>query len=174
VSQEPLSLLELSIACQLHEEENEEERLAFTRDEVEFCRLMVIIREDEVLLLHKSVKDFLISSNYEPIIHELKAHARFAYRCIDYLLEASNGEKESGSSLSDSFLWYCTQFWVDHAHLAGAEFSVRDTHAEFFDFNSRSREKWLQYYKEDVDLDQPVPEQFSILHIAARWGYFRW
>jgi hypothetical protein len=66
----------------------------FIEEEVEVCRLMVIIQDGNVMLiLYKSVKDFLISSN-ELIIHKLRAHSRFAYRCIDYLPEYSNGEKE--------------------------------------------------------------------------------
>jgi hypothetical protein len=68
ISQRPLNLGELSIACQLHEDQEEEERLAFTKEEIELCRLMVIVQNDKVLLLHKSVKDFLVGSDNEHFI----------------------------------------------------------------------------------------------------------
>ena len=44
VSWQPLGLLQLSVACQLHQEEDEEERITFTRDEIASCPLMVIIQ----------------------------------------------------------------------------------------------------------------------------------
>jgi hypothetical protein len=191
VAQRPLSLRELSITCRLHEDQEQAERLAFTQEEIEQCRLMVIIQDNKVLLLHKSVKDFLVGSDNGHFIHELRAHADFAYRCIDYLLEhpydkwakdnaqfldyRTNGWREpkepyDGWSWHDRFLHYSTEFWAEHAHLAEFEFAVKDRHAEFFGPRSKSLEGWLRYDILRVEGYPRTPEQLSILHIAARRG----
>ncbi|XP_044716492.1 NACHT domain-containing protein [Hirsutella rhossiliensis] len=84
----PLSVLELSEACQLHmNEDDAETRAQFTREHVESCRLMVIIQDEKVLLLHQSVKDFLAEAGADHFINELKAHARLAHRCVDLLIK---------------------------------------------------------------------------------------
>jgi ankyrin repeat protein len=156
----------------LHEDQEEEERLAFTKDDIELCRLMVIVQNDKVLLLHKSVKDFLVSSDNGHFIHELSAHANFAYRCIDYLLEHPYDKWEQNNTTSDDrFLLYSAEFWVEHAHLAGPEFAIKDRHAEFFNPNSISW-GWLPSYNLRVDKYRGIriPNRFSVFHIAARWG----
>src|SRR4029077_16815877 len=99
----------------------------------------VIVQDDKVLLLHKSVRDFLVGSDNEHFIFQLRAHANFAYRCIDYLLEYPYYEEEqNNASFDDHFLLYCTEFWVQHAYLAGSEFAIINRHAKFFKLNSKS------------------------------------
>jgi hypothetical protein len=55
-------------------------------EDMQLCRLMVIIQDDEVSLLHKSVKDFLIGPGNRHFICEPTAYTSFAYRCVDYLM----------------------------------------------------------------------------------------
>ncbi|KAK1688656.1 pfs domain-containing protein, partial [Colletotrichum godetiae] len=84
----PLSVLELSEACELHlDEDDEQTRIQFTRDQIDSCRLIVVIQEEKVLLLHQSVKDFLTGPEAGRFIDELKAHADLAYRCVDLIKE---------------------------------------------------------------------------------------
>ena len=56
VACEPLSLAQLCIACQLHDDEDDEERIQFTRDSIASCRLMVVFHDNVVHLLHTSVR----------------------------------------------------------------------------------------------------------------------
>ncbi len=74
----PLSVLELSDACQLHPDEDDTEtRAQFTREYIASCGQMVIIQDGEVLLLHDSVRDYLGGAGTSHS-NELKAHAALA------------------------------------------------------------------------------------------------
>ncbi|RBA10996.1 hypothetical protein FPRO05_14321 [Fusarium proliferatum] len=91
----PLTVLELSEACQLHQyEEDLETRIQFTREQIESCRLMVIIQDEKVLLLHQSVKDFLARAGTGCFINELETHADLAYRCVDLLINEYREKKQ--------------------------------------------------------------------------------
>ncbi|KAH8889903.1 hypothetical protein GQ53DRAFT_794963 [Thozetella sp. PMI_491] len=117
----PLSLLELSAACRLHEDRNEEDRIQFTREEVESCRLMVIVQENKVLLLHQSVKDFLVGSSAAHF-NEFEAHARLAHRCVDQLTRDFHSKEEPCNTTWDGFSTYSVHHWTDHAHMAQSAF----------------------------------------------------
>ncbi|KAH7112398.1 vegetative incompatibility protein HET-E-1 [Dactylonectria macrodidyma] len=162
----PLSVLELSEACQLHEdEEDAETRIQFTREQIASCRLMVVIQDEKVLLLHQSVKDFLAGAGAGHFINELEAHAHLAYRCIDLLIEQFRDGKQSHIHFSE----YATRDWPNHARMAQSRFEVKASQAEFFDINSPCREYWLRSHRRLVFFER-IPQQFSILHVAARWG----
>ncbi|PKK44948.1 hypothetical protein CI102_8794 [Trichoderma harzianum] len=63
VSFDALSVLEISEACQLHQDEPDlDTRLQYTRDQIASCRLLVVIHAEKVQLLHQSVRDFLTGS----------------------------------------------------------------------------------------------------------------
>ncbi|GAM41063.1 hypothetical protein TCE0_041f13896 [Talaromyces pinophilus] len=74
----PLTLAELSGACQLYPDEEEDCRLQFTQEIIDSCRLMIVVQDEHVRLLHKSVKDFL--SRETQNIDSLQVNARMAYR----------------------------------------------------------------------------------------------
>ncbi|CAH0017231.1 unnamed protein product, partial [Clonostachys rhizophaga] len=162
----PLSLSELSVACRLHEEKDEETRIQSTRDEVASCRLMLIIQDDKVLLLHQSVKDFLVGSRADRFIHGPEAHAGFAHRCVDQLIWWHNQEPNIESN--DSFLSYSAQFWADHARMAHPEFIIKKSEATFFKIHSDCREHWLAIYR--AGFDDSIASRFSIFHVAGHWG----
>ncbi|KAF3074393.1 hypothetical protein CFAM422_003627 [Trichoderma lentiforme] len=131
----PLSLLELSEACQLYEDEDMETRVQFTRDQIASCRLMVIVQDEKVLLLHQSF--------YRKERFYRREHSHI------YLLS------------------YATKHWTHHAYMAQSSFKIRDSEAEFFGLNSSAREQWLETLRGE---QYSIPKQFSILHVAARWG----
>ncbi|KAH6970504.1 hypothetical protein BKA56DRAFT_678495 [Ilyonectria sp. MPI-CAGE-AT-0026] len=163
----PLSVLELSEACQLHlDEEDVQTRIQFTREQIASCRLMVIIQDDKVLLLHQSVKDFLAGAGAGDFINELEAHAHLAYRCVDLLIEQFRVRKK----LHMQLLTYATREWANHARMAQLRFEVRASQAEFFEVNSPCRESWLTSCRQLNPFFESIPQQFSILHVAARWG----
>ncbi|KAL6814600.1 hypothetical protein V8C40DRAFT_282940 [Trichoderma camerunense] len=165
----PLSVLELSEACQLYEEEVDiETRGQFTRDQIASCRLMIIVQDEKVLLLHQSVKDYLVGANSNYFINELEAHANFVHRCVNLLMERYHGREQSNTH----FFNYAIERWPDHARMAKSRFEVRDSEAEFFQVNSQSREHWLEALFDHWDRNEfyNIPRHMSILHIAGRWG----
>jgi DNA polymerase III delta prime subunit len=167
----PLSLLEFSEACQLYqEEEDTETRMQFTREQIASCRLMVIIQDEKVLLLHQSVKDYLLGAGAGFFINTLEAHAHLAYRCVDLLIEQFYGSGDSENSFSN----YADLYWADHARMAEAEFEINDQQADFFGAHSPCREQWLQRLRSEhrlrLDGYRDIPRRFSVLHVAAWWG----
>ncbi|ORY64881.1 uncharacterized protein BCR38DRAFT_340958, partial [Pseudomassariella vexata] len=136
VSLRPLTILELAEACQLHQGQEEKERVQFTIEEVESCRMLVVVQDTTVVLLHQSVKDFL----FEYDIKQLEAHANLAYRCIEYL--STQFHLEEDDLASDRFLSYSTDFWPEHAKRADYVFHVKDAQAEFFSLDSKYLEAW--------------------------------
>ncbi|KAK2591555.1 hypothetical protein QQS21_010748 [Conoideocrella luteorostrata] len=166
VSQRPLNLLELSEASRLYLDEDDlETRMRFMRDDIESCRLMVVIQDRKVLLLHQSVKDFLSQVSEGTGFSEFKAHARLAYRCIDCLIQ----DFHNGEPKHHYFSEYATLEWPNHARMAQPEFDVIASQLEFFDIVSPCRDFWLKNHRR-IPTYNPLPKRFSILHIAARWG----
>ncbi|KAK2600176.1 hypothetical protein QQS21_005121 [Conoideocrella luteorostrata] len=165
VSQRPLHILELSEACALHlDEDDTETRTQFIHEHIASCRLIVVVQDEKVLLLHQSVKDFLLKDSQRTCFNELDTHADFAYRCLDYLIMHFH-ETEKG----DHFLGYATKEWPHHARMAQANFTILPRHADFFTIGSSCREMWLSLHRRASSYDK-VPHLFSILHVAAKWG----
>ncbi|EED18326.1 ion channel nompc, putative [Talaromyces stipitatus ATCC 10500] len=77
ISRHPLSVAKLSTACRLYEEKDEEDRLKFCQEDIKLCRFMIVVQDDTVRLLHKSVKDFLLRAQEGTLFNELKANAIF-------------------------------------------------------------------------------------------------
>lgn len=168
VSQRPLTMLELSAACRLRQDEDDiATRIQFMREYIESCRLMVVIQDEKVHLLHQSVKDYLIKACDQACFNELQAHADLASRCLHHLIEQFHNTKQN----EDHFTDYATHAWPNHAHLARSKFVVMDSQAEFFKIISPCRESWLAAYHgfDRPNYDKP-PHQLSVLHVAARWG----
>jgi hypothetical protein len=168
VSSRPLTVSELSEACQLHQEEKDvETRLQFAQDCIESCRLMIIIQNEKVLLLHKSIKDYLVGASSSCFIQELEAHARLAYRCVDLLIEQFNGVSQPHTTFSD----YAILEWPNHARMAKSGFKVQCSQAEFFAIDSSYREQWLKLVRPRRGIhSEPIAEKLSIFHVAAEWG----
>ncbi|KAF7180704.1 hypothetical protein CNMCM7691_009995 [Aspergillus felis] len=148
IARRPLTLLEIAEAYNLYEADDPEDRVAYVREDVFDCRLLVVIQDDRVILLHKSVKDFLTRYQNVHIINEQLAHAEFVSRCIDVLMQRLGEERSVVSSILEnavgdrSFLLYCVEFWPEHAHLAGSEFKIPERHDAFFALDPSARERW--------------------------------
>ncbi|KAK0710162.1 hypothetical protein B0T26DRAFT_596694, partial [Lasiosphaeria miniovina] len=136
VCSRPLTVLELSEACRLHQdEEGAETRVQFTREHIASCRLIVIIQDDKVLLLHQSVKDYVFRALADYFPDEREAHANLVYRCVDLLTDPDQSR--------NSFLDYAIRNWPHHALMVQSTFEV-GSRAEFFRIDSALREQWLQ------------------------------
>ncbi|KAE8314333.1 hypothetical protein BDV41DRAFT_575891 [Aspergillus transmontanensis] len=194
VSRQALTLFQLCMACSLYVGE-EDTRVVFAREDIKLCRLMVVEKDGLVNLLHKSVQDFLFRSDltHFPTIEE--SHAQLAYSCINYAAkhfqkpfrglgkllddrEYRLAERRDVRDLNDQidreisgwdeYIPYCSQYWMEHAHLAGPIFDVKKiTETHFLTLDSSSREGWLRYYRLNA---YRIPEKLGILHIAAKWG----
>ncbi|KAE8366416.1 hypothetical protein BDV27DRAFT_91676 [Aspergillus caelatus] len=155
VSLRPLSVLELSEICQLNvDEEDLATRELYTRDDIESCRLMVIIQDGKVLLLHKSVRDHLSQAGH---LDELDTHAELAYRCIDLVIKPPAYSSN-----------YAIENWPRHARMAQSKFAVQISQTQFFEIYSPCREKWLDEIRRSFGTH--LPRNLSLLHIAAEWG----
>ncbi|KAK1673679.1 hypothetical protein BDP55DRAFT_555924 [Colletotrichum godetiae] len=161
----PLSVLELSEACELHlDEDDEQTRIQFTRDQIDSCRLIVVIQEEKVLLLHQSVKDFLTGPEAGHFINELRAHAGLAYRCVD-LIKESYDAKGANSPLCG----YAIEQWPNHGRMAKSEFGVKESQAGFFKVRSNYLRSWLKDYSARFPFEG-ITARTSVLHVAAKWG----
>lgn len=164
VFERPMSIFDLSKACRLYlGVEDDDTRERFVRDQIASCRLMVIIQDERVLLLHQSVKDYLLNPDSDYAIDPLKAHADLAYGCINILAN----KRLSGKHSRDNFRDYAIDLWTFHAHMAGSQFEVRKTEAKFFYARSPPRRKWLTELRERDE--SRIPHRYSVLHVAARW-----
>ncbi|KAL5043563.1 hypothetical protein BDW71DRAFT_210077 [Aspergillus fruticulosus] len=166
----PLTVKELSEACQLYPDEDEECRLQFTEEYIDLCRLMIVIQGSHVRLLHQSVKDFLLRVVGE--VDSLNANAALARRCISCIIQSSELEVTNGDSDPNrGFLNYSVSFWLNHTSLSGMDLNGFLELADFFLLESESWVKWLRLYNslQRYHLDR-LDAGFSILHAAARWG----
>ncbi|KAJ5885094.1 hypothetical protein N7495_009604 [Penicillium taxi] len=150
----------------LHAEEDAETRIQFTHEYIESCRLLVIIQDEDVLLLHQSVKDYLVGTGSGFFIKLSEAHARLAYRCVDMLIE----QFRSTNQLYNSFSYYAILEWVNHARMGKEYFKVQCPQAEFFQIDSPCRGQWLENARSIDYFFLSIPNDFSIFHVAAKWG----
>jgi hypothetical protein len=165
-SQRPLTLGELSEACELFPEEDEETRCVFTRDTIDLCRLMVIVQDEHVLLLHTSVKDFLVNSTKE--IDFLEANSALSYRCINRLIQSYGSNVAAGDAqFNRGFLNYAVMYWPRHAQLAGSKFGIRQDQAYFFQNHWKN---WLRSYQAASPSRSGFDASFSAFHAAVHWS----
>ncbi|PTB63088.1 pfs domain-containing protein [Trichoderma citrinoviride] len=102
VALRPLTVEELSTSCELHQDETDlETRLQFTREHVASCRLMIKIQDDQILLLHQSVKDFLTRTGSGCFINTLDANADMACRFGLYMHETHKRNSKCESQMSN-------------------------------------------------------------------------
>ncbi|OTA01901.1 hypothetical protein A9Z42_0022420 [Trichoderma parareesei] len=169
VALRPLTVGELSKGCELHQDEiDPETRLQFTREHIESCRLMVKIQDDEILLLHQSVKDYLIGAGSGCFIDVLDANADLTCRCVDLIIDHFHNVHIIRNRNNRDLVSYAIRNWFIHARLAQSKFQVRDSQVEFFQLESQCREQWF-YWFQSLDPNF-MPQEMSILHVAAFWG----
>ncbi|KAL7928907.1 hypothetical protein V8C35DRAFT_325532 [Trichoderma chlorosporum] len=159
VSLEVLSVLQLSEACQLYKDETDlDTRLQYTRDQIASCRLLIVIQDDKVQLLHQSVRDFLVGTEQNSFIDRLETHANLASRCIGIVIESLDNEQ----LCRHPFFTYGINNWPNHVREAREKLKISGPQIAFFTVNSPAWHRWFDSFAE--------PSGFSLVHVAARWG----
>jgi hypothetical protein len=141
----PLTILELSEFAQIYLDQDEDVRHSFTSDTIHMCRLLIVVQDGTVALLHKSLKDFLLRGNGR-VVDERSAHAQAAYRCLDLIIgNFKDFDIYEHMQESHSFLFYSALYWSQHASLAHDAFKALLRHAMFFDLESQVRDAWQTF-----------------------------
>ncbi|KAG9249645.1 uncharacterized protein F5Z01DRAFT_473127 [Emericellopsis atlantica] len=171
VARRPFSTRELASACRLYQDEGEEERIQFTIEIIASCRLMIVVQDEKVLLLHQSVKDFLLGDIGSKLrfVNQLQTHNELANRCVECLIEKFSSLQRGGYTKEDGDLVpYSTQFWPEHAQMAAKCFMIEERQGQFFAIDSKIRDSWWKDYTQQGH--KMMPSDLSVFHLAARWG----
>lgn len=78
-------MLEIAEACQLYLDEDMGTRLQFTQEIIDLCRLLIVVDNGYVRLLHRSDQDFLMIEVQE--INATKSNYALSCRCIEVILQ---------------------------------------------------------------------------------------
>lgn len=166
----PLTMLEVAEACRLYLDEDIDSRLQFTQEIIDLCRLLIVVDNGYVRLLHRSVQDFLMIEVQE--INSTKSNSALSCRCIEVILQHCRPDMDrSMLEPNNGFLGYSVLHWPEHASLAQTEFTIRDDHEQFF---QNARGVWncwldnLNYLK--TETWGGLGTGLSAIHVAARYG----
>ncbi|KAL4974612.1 ankyrin repeat-containing domain protein [Aspergillus desertorum] len=166
----PLAIAEIAEACRLYLDEEISSRLQFTREIIDLCRLLVVVDNGYVRLLHTSVQDFLMAEMHE--IKAAKSNYAIACRCIEVIFQNGRpGMDRSALEPTRGFLGYSVLHWPQHASLAQTEFTVQSKHEQFFQDVLETWSTWLDNYSYLKRGSWGALETgLSAIHVAARWG----
>ena len=179
----PLTLSELSIAIETTVEPSivafdHDERI---RDQVSYCGSFLMIKEDEVGLVHQSAKEYLLRKTWDSNpdlevfrVKEEVANLEIARRCLDYLHAGAlgNGEPKLFRNIKHlrafPFLSYAALHWHEHARSLARSEDIFDLSLPFYHEKSQIRMSWLKAYWA-LQGGEP-PESFTLLHLASCFG----
>lgn len=185
----PLALSELSFAIEPTEESRivHIDRHRRIRDQVSSCGYFLVIKGDEVGLIHQSAKDFLLRKTLDsnPVLEKFRvkedvANYDIAKRCLEYLQSGSIDVRNPRPKdlLRDydhlrafPLLLYAALEWPEHARsLSDHSF---DLSLPFYHEKSQIRTSWLEAYwhaKLDHMGFYNPPKSFPLLHLASFLG----
>ncbi|KAL4734793.1 hypothetical protein BDV11DRAFT_212465 [Aspergillus similis] len=165
----PLTIAEIAEACQLYLDEDISSRLQFTREVIDLCRLLVVVDNGYVRLLHTSVQDFLMTEMQE--IRSAESNYVIACRCIELIFQNFRSDMDrSALEPTHGFLGYSVLHWPQHASLAQMEFTVQSEHDQFFQDVLGTWRTWLDGYNYLKRGSCGALETgLSTIHVAARW-----
>ncbi|CEJ62507.1 hypothetical protein PMG11_11004 [Penicillium brasilianum] len=141
----PLAIAEIAEACQLFLDEDVSSRLQFTREVIDLCRLLVVVDNGYVRLLHTSVPDFLMTEMHE--IQPAESNYVIAYRCMEVIFQNCRQNMDRSTlEPTHGFLGYSVLHWPQHASLAQTEFVDQSEHEKFFQDVLGTWRTWLDNY----------------------------
>ncbi|KAL2815028.1 ankyrin [Aspergillus cavernicola] len=166
----PLTIMEIAEACRFYLDEDISSRIQFTREIIDLCRLLIVVDNGYVRLLHRSVQEFLIVEMQE--INAAKSNDALSSRCIEVILRYCRPDLDrSMLEPNHGFLGYSVLHWPEHASLAQTEFTIRDEHQHFFQNALGMWRCWLDNYNYlKKHFWGSLDTEHSAIHVAARWG----
>lgn len=164
----PLTIAEIAEACRLFLDEDVSSRLQFTREVIDLCRLLIVVDNGYVRLLHTSVQDFLMTEMRE--IQPAESNYVIECRCIEVIFQNCRQNMDMSTLESThSFLGYSVLHWLQHASLAQTEFVVQSEHEKFFQDVLGTWRTWLDNYNHLKKGSWGALETgVSAIHVAAR------
>jgi ankyrin repeat protein len=168
-----LTVAEIAEACRLYLDEDIETRLQFTQEIIDSTHSLIFTDETYVRLLHRSVKDFLMTEMDD--FTAAKSNYILSYRCIELISNYCRpGVDRLVMESTYGFLGYSVLHWPKHASLAGKEFTIQKEHENFFQSRLGTWRCWLDNYNnynhaQRFPLDS-LGQDTSVIHVAARWG----
>ncbi|KAF4277594.1 hypothetical protein KXW75_005350 [Aspergillus fumigatus] len=169
-AQRPLTIIEMAEACRLYLDTDMESRLQFTRELIELCRLLIVIDNGHVRLLHSSVRDFLLLEIQE--INAMRTNYTLSCRCIETILHKSQPAMDKSElDPEKGFLCYSVLYWPEHVRLSQTEFAIREEFKDFFQIQLETWGRWLDYYSylKGSSYRELCPG-LAPIHVAAHWG----
>ena len=155
------------------------------RDQVLYCGNILVIKEDEVALIHQSAKDYLLRTTCDTNpaleffrVKEEAANLEIARKCLDYLQSGAleNRECEPGQLLRNPghlrtfpLLSYAVLHWHEHARSVARSEDIFDLSRPFYHKTSPIRTSWLKAYWDSEFCERP-PNSFTLLMLASYFG----
>ena len=182
----PLTLLELSFAVEptVKSVSVPIDRDRRIRDQVSFCGYFLVIKGDEVGLIHQSAKDFLLRGAWDSdpeleLFHvkEIVTNLEIARRCLDYL-QSGALENSKSDVLSDvehlshfPLLSYAVLYWHEHARFLDCSEEIFDLSLSFYNKKSPTCSSWWEAYSEsNLRFVWYVTPSFRLLNVASYLG----
>ena len=165
-----LTVAEIAEACRLYLDEDIETRLQFTQEIIDSSRSLIFTDKIYVRLLHRSVKDFLMTKMDD--FTAVKSNYVLSYRCIELISQYCRpGRDKSALESSYGFLGYSVLHWPKHASLAKTEFTIQKEHENFFQNTLGTWRCWMDNYNHAQRSSwDALGLKTSVIHVAARWG----
>ena len=166
----PLTLEQIGTALKLKSTANLSLEVV-TADKIKLCGGLVLVVDDFVVLIHQSVKDYLLSSNvdHENVsrwysVNVDKGHCEIAKSCLWYLQDMDPSKEDfdremqsrflshdgqAHTASKETFLRYSVSNWLSHAHRS--QFFAQecyDLFAELFSSPRSVGSRWLNNYRD--------------------------
>lgn len=181
----PLTLSELSTGIGNTDRPSEifSSRDEITQHQLSYCGDLLIFKEDEVTLLHQSVKDYLLREKRDPNpeleffrIKKEAGNLEISRKCLDSLQKDAVVNvklKKYRDEDLEAFplLSYAATNWLDHARTLPRQADIFDLSIPFYQRKSRYRTGWLMVYWPQTRafyFDCRPPR--SLLHLACHFG----
>ena len=155
------------------------------RDYVALCGLFLEVRGQEVALVHKSAKDYLLQPkpHEDPILEKFRikpqdAHYKLARFCFDHvqnshLQHPSPRVGYDAPSKGSSILHYAILYWAYHAKESGENADkLFHSASPFFKAKYILRKNWAGAYAHETGAKSFKLD--SLLHLSAYFGIVPW
>ncbi|KAF5003680.1 hypothetical protein FDECE_9790 [Fusarium decemcellulare] len=190
-AERPLTLTEMAVALELEEHHQTFRSLELEpegrfREKIrDICGLVTVI-DSRVFLLHQTVKEFLVSSNSEPVsrgnlrwkqaLHPGASNTILAHVCVWYLLLKDLNcthlklAKYSTAERDNGFIEYAANYWADHFNKlpVNVQGPMTESTLKICDPSSMCYSVWFPVYWRSTN--SGWPGRFTTLMTASYFG----